>query len=736
MGNERVSGEKPRQLVAVEIDDFEPAFPLPNQDESETLRRHSIVFKLEGDNGLQGGTGRVLHVWNACGDAMALKQPLLDLAGSEREARGRRDAFYEEYATQLTLSHLRGFPDLYGYGTVEGKPAILMEWVVGQTLESARDTLETEPSPDGPRVPARTVAALGVAVLDVLAAAGSLDRGLVHRDLSPKNIMLRTSRLDVREQARREDFDVCLIDFGSSALLGRAAGGTFTQRTNVWRNGTPEYAPPEMLTSDLAGAEELRRDPSIDVYTLCSVLYELYSGHTPYRLNEREVSSNYLAKHDRPPAPPRVRRSEDVPLVSAILSGIKPVQADRIDAARLRELLAAWLDGRAAAAPAPASGPEPARGGVTRRALLVGAGAVAATAACAAAAYGAFTLLGSLRGHDLADQDAPSGQGDNPEPSPAGSAPDGDDAGDAASAASPDGPLLPARDAATGFWGLVDETGAWALSPALAEAPGPLREELARALDPKTGFWGYVGRDGAWAIPSSFSAAGDFSGGLAPACDAATGLWGFIGEDGSWRVSPAFSEARAFSAGLAACEQPEAQADAQRARYGQLWGYVDQTGAWALAPQFAGAGDFSDEGLAPVARTASSWEFVDRSGETAVPGTWSRAGSFSGGLAPVMRGSTKRWGYVDTGGDLALDAVFDDALPFSGGLAPALDHDSGLWGLVNTAGSWVVAPAFSQLGSITDGVAPARDAGTGLCGLVDASGAWVVPATFADLSFA
>lgn len=336
MGNERVSGEKPRQLVAVEIDDFEPAFPLPNQDESETLRRHSIVFRPEGDDGLQGGTGRVLHVWNACGDAMALKQPLLDLVGSEREARGRRDAFYEEYATQLTLSHLRGFPDLYGHGTVEGEPAILMEWVVGQTLESARDTLETEPSPDGPRVPARTVAALGVAVLDVLAAADSLDRGLVHRDLSPKNIMLRTSRLDVREQARREDFDVCLIDFGSSALLGRAAGGTFTQRTNVWRNGTPEYAPPEMLTSDLAGAEELRRDPSIDVYSLCSVLYELYSGHTPYRLNEREVSSNYLAKHDRPPAPPRVRRSEDVPLVSAILSGIKPVQADRIDAARLR----------------------------------------------------------------------------------------------------------------------------------------------------------------------------------------------------------------------------------------------------------------------------------------------------------------------------------------------------------------------------------------------------------------
>lgn len=341
------------------------------------------------------------------------------------------------------------------------------------------------------------------------------------------------------------------------------------------------------------------------------------------------------------------------------------------------------------------------------------------------AAYGAARLLGAL-----SDAEEPTEKDERPEDlveAPADQ--------EAPQAISTDGLLVAAKDAATGLWGLINGSGQWAVEPAFSEAPGPLREDLARALDPASGLWGYLDRSGSWAIGPSFSAAGDFAEGLAPARDVGTGLWGFMDESGAWAVSPAFDEARSFSAGLAACRQPESQAEAERVRYGQLWGYVDSSGAWAVGPGFNEAGDFSEEGLAPAAATASSWGFVDRGGAGAFEGTWSRAKAFSEGLAAVMRGSTSRWGYVDASGNQAIDARFDDAGAFSGGLAPAKDHDTGLWGFVSAAGTWAVSPTFSGLGSLEEGLAPARDAASGLCGLVDETGSWVVPASFSDLSF-
>ena len=718
------------------LDEFEPAFPLPGTDADDLHRRYDVLFSSQASPDLAGGMGYVTRVRNAFGQTMALKRMRHDPLAGDRVERGRLAAFREEYATQLTLSHLRGFPDLYGFGSIDGDPVILMEWVEGKTLLSALADLRTEPSPAGPVVPARTVAALGVAVLDVLAAADGLDRGLVHRDLSPRNVMLRTSDRTVAEQAASGRFDVCLIDFGSSAPLDAGTDGTFTRQTNVWRNGTPEYAPPEMLTNDLPGVDALRRDPSIDVYALCSILYELYAGKTPYRLAESLAASPYLAKRDRRPVPPALRRPEDAPLVSAILSGIAPVQADRIGSARLRGLLAGWVTG-ASPRPLPSrpvltaprkpaqTKSSPRRASVTRRAILACLGVVGGAAVCVGAAYGAARLLDALSdSENSAEKDA--------RPEDAAEAPADQEAPQAVST---DGLLVAAKDAATGFWGLINGSGQWAVEPAFSEAPGPLREELACALDPASGLWGYLDRSGSWAIGPSFSAAGDFAEGLAPARDVGTGLWGFMDESGSWVVSPAFDEARSFSAGLAACRQPKSQAEAKRVRYGQLWGYVDSSGAWAVGPGFAEAGDFSEEGLAPAAATASSWEFVDRGGATAFEGTWSRAKAFSEGLAAVMRGSTSRWGYVDVSGSQAIDARFDDAGAFSGGLAPAKDHDTGLWGFVNAAGTWAVSPTFSGLGSLEEGLAPARDAASGLCGLVDEAGSWVVPASFSDLSF-
>ena len=43
-------------------------------------------------------------------------------------------ALFEEYRHLCTVSHLRGFPRVYGYGSCEDDPLILMEWAEGTSL--------------------------------------------------------------------------------------------------------------------------------------------------------------------------------------------------------------------------------------------------------------------------------------------------------------------------------------------------------------------------------------------------------------------------------------------------------------------------------------------------------------------------------------------------------------------------------------------------------------------------
>ncbi|WP_455139562.1 WG repeat-containing protein [Thermophilibacter sp.] len=726
-------------VAVVTFDSFEPAVAVTPETRPATLRRFMTLLVEQGGGDLSGGTGYVCRARNARGEQFALKRLHPSPAGDARAEEGRAAAFREEYATQLAVSRLRGFPEVYGYGAIDGQPAILMEWVAGVTLEDALPRLASERDAAGARVPARTVARIGVAVLNVLAAAAHLDRRFVHRDLSPRNIMLRTRDRDVAEQAESGRFDVCLIDFGSSELLDAGGAGAFTMRTNVWRNGTPEWAPPEMLTRDVFGVEALRTSPSIDVYALCSVLFWLYAERTPYEVAARPSVAPYLVKRDRPPQPPRLRSAADAPLVGAILAGIRPRQADRVGADELRARLADWLDGRAgapAATPAaaqagsgraPVQAPVPARDAraeaparprrsVTRRALIVAGATVAGVAACAGAAYGASRLAALLAG-DAAGGDAGT-----------------DDAAgerDGATAHATGSMRLAARDASTGLWGLVDETGAWAVGPSLPSAPGPLSEGLLAACDAATGRWGYLAPDGSWAVRPSFLGAGAFRGGVAPARDASTGLWGLVDETGAWAADPAFAELGVPCAGLAAARA----ADGGAADDERPWGLVDASGAWRLGPAYAGIGDPSEDGVVAAAPTPSSWGFVRADGTAALDGTWSAARRFSEGLAAVMRGSTERWGYVSETGSVTVDYALDAAGDFSGGLAPALDHESGLWGLLAPSGAWSVSPRFSRLGNLADGLAPARDAGSGLCGFVDQTGAWVVPASFSEVSF-
>jgi len=158
---------------------------------------------------------------------------------------------------------------------VEGdRLGIVMDFVDGGSL---RELLAT----NGTLPPTRAIEIVA-AVLDGLGAAH--DKGLVHRDIKPDNVLL-TERLATDADEEIHPGDVRLTDFGIARIVGEGP------QTTTGLLGTPEYMSPELLEIGAAGLPA-------DVYGVGIMLYELLAGRTPfagpgtdYTIAHRHVSS-------------------------------------------------------------------------------------------------------------------------------------------------------------------------------------------------------------------------------------------------------------------------------------------------------------------------------------------------------------------------------------------------------------------------------------------------------------
>jgi eukaryotic-like serine/threonine-protein kinase len=148
----------------------------------------------------------------------------------------------------------------------DGSLYIVMEFVEGETLA---DVLRRRK-----RLPWREAVELGVQACAALQQAH--DGGIVHRDVKPENLLLRS------------DGTLKITDFG----IARAAEETrLTQVGTVL--GTAAYLSPEQ-----AAGEEVTA--AADIYSLGAVLYELITGRTPY---EFDSLAELAEKQQRGPAP-------------------------------------------------------------------------------------------------------------------------------------------------------------------------------------------------------------------------------------------------------------------------------------------------------------------------------------------------------------------------------------------------------------------------------------------------
>ncbi len=175
------------------------------------------------------------------------------------EARDRRhvDMFLREARLATLLNH-DNVVHAFAFGEQQGELFIAMEYVEGETLASLQSALGL--LGDGQRIPIDVTLYVLAALCDGLHAAhelrdvGGARLGVVHRDVSPHNVIL-SYRGDVK-----------LLDFGV-AKLDNAAHLTKTGEVK----GKTAYMSPEQAMGDAL-------DRRSDLYSVGAVLFEMVAG--------------------------------------------------------------------------------------------------------------------------------------------------------------------------------------------------------------------------------------------------------------------------------------------------------------------------------------------------------------------------------------------------------------------------------------------------------------------------
>ncbi|WP_251178688.1 protein kinase domain-containing protein [Adlercreutzia agrestimuris] len=330
-------------LRLVHLNNFEPSVSMAAEKRGAYDSRFVTLF-ADDKRTRRGGLGSVTPVINAHGETFALKVLTLpdetqltdgedeDDADASSQAYQRElltKAFRQEYERHQTVSGIKGFPRLYGYGLVNDVPAIVMEWVEGISVAQAARQLALD---DDGRLSPLTAACIGRDLFDLIARFDVIEGGFVHRDISPANIMICTKDHTLSEQVEAGEFDLRLIDFGSAAAL--AFNPSLTTRGLAPRGATPDFAPPEMLTNDISSLQQLRTSTAVDVYAAASVLYALLAGCPPFDLR---------GDHDGAPLSPYRRKTESTPLELVMVHE----QASDIRAVLMRESQVALAVGKA-----------------------------------------------------------------------------------------------------------------------------------------------------------------------------------------------------------------------------------------------------------------------------------------------------------------------------------------------------------------------------------------------------
>ena len=257
------------------------------------------------------GRGAFGVVWIAENLALAGKVAIKMFAVNSKGGAGS-ERFLREARAMARLAH-PAVVRVFDFGqTREGDPFIVMELLVGETLEAflAREK--------------RVEATRAVRILLPLAEALSVAHaaGIVHRDIKPANAFL-TSDESGRMQPK-------LLDFG---VAKQPEASTLTLDGTVI--GTAQYMSPEQVEGTVADARS-------DVWAFCVVLHEMVSGRRPF--DDPTPFNLMRAIVETEPSDPPGDGGIDDELVAILARGMQKAPADRWSTMRLLgQALARWL---------------------------------------------------------------------------------------------------------------------------------------------------------------------------------------------------------------------------------------------------------------------------------------------------------------------------------------------------------------------------------------------------------
>ena len=221
----------------------------------QTVSHYKILEKIG-----EGGMGLVYKAQDTTLDRFVALKFLPDRLSKSEQDRAR---FLQEAKAASALNH-PNICTIYGIEEHDGQMFIVMELVDGQTLSEKKNSISFKQSLD-----------IGIQLAEGLAVAH--EKGIVHRDIKPDNIMVR------------KDGIVQIMDFGLAKLRGVSK---LTKEGSTI--GTAGYMSPEQVQGQDA-------DHRSDIFSYGVLLYELFTGQLPFRGVHESALMYEIVNADAPP---------------------------------------------------------------------------------------------------------------------------------------------------------------------------------------------------------------------------------------------------------------------------------------------------------------------------------------------------------------------------------------------------------------------------------------------------
>jgi serine/threonine protein kinase len=269
----------------IEKSAFEVGARLITADHDETFKGRRVgQYQLIRELGI-GGMGAVYLAERA--DDQFRKQVAIKVVRGGLATEETRRRFRHERQILAGIDHSNIAKLLDGGTTEEGLPYLVMDYVEGVSINAYCDAHKLS-----------TTERLRLFREVCSAVHYAHQRLVIHRDIKPANILVTN------------DGTPKLLDFGIAKLLDPELSETAAHTRTEVRLMTPEYASPEQIRGE-------QITTATDVYSLGVLLYEMLTGHRPYRIRSRSPAEIARVICDQKPEKPsgsiadfRIRNAE------------------------------------------------------------------------------------------------------------------------------------------------------------------------------------------------------------------------------------------------------------------------------------------------------------------------------------------------------------------------------------------------------------------------------------------